>query len=87
MPDPFYDEIIAIALSAPGVWLADDQGPYGLRFTTRRLARETLDELIPRFHERAWRTNLTAHRDDHSTVEVVSEIDRAVSVYVSRLPT
>lgn len=83
MPDPFYDKLIAVALEVPGVWLADDQGGYGLRFTSERPAREAIRDLIPLLHEHAWRTNNLADRTDYSTLEVINEIDRAVNVYVS----
>jgi hypothetical protein len=83
MPDPFYDQVIAVALDVPGVWLAEDQGAYGLRFTTERPAKDTVRDLIPRLHEQAWRTANLADRTDHSTLEVISEIDRTVNVYLT----
>jgi hypothetical protein len=83
VPDPFYDKVIAIALEVPGVWLAEDQGGYGLRFTSERPAPDAIRELIPHLHEQAWRTAHLADRADHSTLEVTSEIDRAVNIFIT----
>jgi hypothetical protein len=85
MTDPYYDTLIATALEIPGLWLASDQGSYGIRFDSSRPLRLVVPELVERLQaEQPWRIipAETAFRNDHAAITVLDEVDRSCNVYV-----
>jgi hypothetical protein len=87
MPDPFYDDVIALALEVPGVWLAEsDSGPvWQLRFSSDHPIRQTLPQLAEHFANlRPWRVNDLRYFDERAegSLFLLSEIDRQCAVHL-----
>ena len=85
MPDPYYDSLVAEALEVDGVWLAGNQGNYGIHLDSER----PLDVAVPEIAQRLttakpWRVSDIAYRPDEATLTVISEIDRSINVIVGR---
>lgn len=86
MPDPYYDQITALMLSLPHVWVAlDDQGGHGLRYVAGRPTSDVVEDLIQAIRtEGLWRCSDVAHRPDGtSCVKITNEIDRSIDVNVA----
>jgi uncharacterized Fe-S radical SAM superfamily protein PflX len=86
MLDSDRDTLVSVALSVDDVWVAADQGAYGVRLVTARPPSEVLPELIEAFHEQGWRTPTHANRGHEVSVKVLNMIDRAFDVYLTRRP-
>lgn len=78
MPDSYYDQVIAIALDIPGLWLADSQRHPGVSLSTDRAVPELAAELERRLRGAALRVDGFRCPDGgaEASMTVINEIDR-----------
>lgn len=83
MPDEFLDDLVALALQIPGVWLAEDPENFGVTLSSSAPVRELVAELTAWYEEqRAWRVRDVAYPLGGATLHVVNEIDRVGTVHI-----